>query len=887
MSSLRFQKRILASSIAIILGSSVMPAVAAEADETKAKKQKEVEVIQVSGIRGSTQANINAKRYANSVVDVITAEDIGKFPDKNVAESLSRITGVGVSREFGEGEKITIRGSDPTKNRTLLNGQNVATADWFILDTPSRGFNFTLLPSSLVKGLEVYKTPQADIDEGSIGGTVILRTRKPLELEAHSFNLNLQSQYSETSSDYDPQIDAMYSWRNESETFGALITAVQQDRTVQREGLEVLGWTAADENGNRRPRDIGNPIFRQDRERKTYFASFQYAPSDVFDVTLNVLDSTMESDNQNINLLIRPQNDGIDEFSNTVFTDGNMVAGAVTGAGAYEWDFINRESETETQSYDLEFNYNADDYTLHVQLGRTEAEGGTYNETSWSFTPNIDAGYEFDLRGDPNVNIGVDPTDGSLWGQNWTWGGNKPTSDEESYAQIDLTIPVDYGIFTSIKTGLKYRDHERDQQRQAYSWHGPGTSSNPESNYMADIFAACPTLADCGQSTGVHSVADDVVSGNITSQLDGSRSVFMNLGFAGDADFARSDMLAEIWDIEEQITAFYVKADFEGDDYRGNFGLRYVDTDQTSSSYVFSNDSFGLNTVDREWLTPSELEWVTTDISYSKVLPSFNIAYNLTDDTIIRVGAAEVMARQNFADLAPVTNAGDLNASQASGTAGNPNFKPQKAKQFDIAYEWYFDESSLLSVAYFYKDVDSYRSTEEFTEQFFSQQNQEWVDVNVTMPINGPGGTTDGIEIGYQQAFGNFGINANYTYTNADSDQERDPSKVGSGLIEGASDHMFNVAAYYEDDVFAARLMYNYRTEWYKGVHWTGAELWNDSFGQLDFSTSYNINENLTLTFEAINLTDEEIDEYDGVETRMMSRYQNGRRFLLGLNMSF
>ncbi|MCJ8268912.1 MAG: TonB-dependent receptor plug domain-containing protein, partial [Psychrosphaera sp.] len=135
MSSSKFQKGLLASSIAIILGSAVaMPVMAEDATDTDGKKvktEKKVEVIQVSGIRGSLRANINAKRFANSVVDVITAEDIGKFPDKNVADSLSRITGVGISREFGEGEKITIRGAGPTKNRTLLNGQNVATADWF------------------------------------------------------------------------------------------------------------------------------------------------------------------------------------------------------------------------------------------------------------------------------------------------------------------------------------------------------------------------------------------------------------------------------------------------------------------------------------------------------------------------------------------------------------------------------------------------------------------------------------------------------------------------------------------------------------------------------------------------------------------------------------
>ena len=182
---------------------------AAKADG--AKKDQNVEVIQVRGIRASQEANLNAKRFSDSIVDVVTSEDIGKFPDKNVAESLSRITGVGVSREFGESEKITVRGASSATNRTLLNGQTVATADWFILDNPGRSFNYTMLPSALVRDLEVYKSPEARIDEGSIGGTVILKTRTPLDMEANSLNLSVEAQYSELSGKTDPQLGALYS----------------------------------------------------------------------------------------------------------------------------------------------------------------------------------------------------------------------------------------------------------------------------------------------------------------------------------------------------------------------------------------------------------------------------------------------------------------------------------------------------------------------------------------------------------------------------------------------------------------------------------------------------------------------------------------------------
>jgi iron complex outermembrane recepter protein len=903
MSYKTFKKGLLATSISMVLaGGAASSAIAAE--QTKAddaKKADAVEVIEVRGIRGSLKENINAKRYADSVVDVITSEDIGKFPDKNVSESLSRISGVGVSREFGEGEKITIRGSGPQQNRTLLNGQNVATADWFILDNPSRGFNFTLLPSSLVKGLEVYKTPQARSDEGSIGGTVVMKTRRPLELDANTINIGLQAQYSETSEKTDPQIDALYSWKNDDENFGVLVSVTEQDRTVQREGLEVLGWTPIDANGIKLPKDIGAPIFKQDRKLRTVFASIQYAPSDDLDFTLNILDSKMDANNINSNLLIRPQNNSqinpitnildLSQFSNLSSVDNNIYAGTVATSGAYEWDFINRESSTETSSYDLDINYAGEGYTLYTQVGNTKASGGTYNEASWSFTPNVpaaDSGYSFDLS-NREINSGVSPTDGSQWKQNWTWGGNKPTTDEETYAQVDLSFDVDYGAFYSIDIGAKYRDHNRTQDRQAYSWHGPGTRDSYQGwgGYLGYIFEQCPTLDTCGQTNGTQPVAEDVINGNLTTQLEGDREQFMALAFDGEADYAVSNVLNEIWDINESILALYTQGNFSGDSYRGNVGVRVVQTKQTASSYNFSMDSWGFFTVDREWLTPSYMEWVTEKRDYTEVLPSFNIAFDTAEDQIVRFGAARVMSRPNFSDLAPIESVGALNVAFPTGTAGNPNLKPQIADQFDIAWEWYFNDASLLSLTYYYKDIQSYRTTGTYQAPYYNEQDEEWVDVTFSRPANGLGGSTDGLEVGYQQTFGNYGIAANYTYTNATSDQEVDPDIAGSGQVIGASKHMYNVTAFYENDNFGARLMYNYRTQWYKGVSWTGAELWNDDYGQLDFSSSYDFSDNIQLVVEGVNLTDEEVVEFDGQKSRLMSVYQNGRRFVVGVNISF
>ncbi|UDM62035.1 TonB-dependent receptor [Pseudoalteromonas piscicida] len=878
-----FKKSLLAVNVSIALGAGFSGVVVAE--ESQNQVQENVEVIEVRGIRASSKADINNKRFANAVVDSITAEDIGKFPDKNVAESLSRITGVGVSREFGEGEKITVRGSDPTKNRTLLNGQNVGTADWFILDNPSRSFNFTMLPSSLVSSLEVYKSPEARIDEGSIGGTVILNTRKPLDLDSGTVQLSLQSQYSEVAEQHDPSIEALYSWKNESEQFGILISGSKADRTVRREGFEVLGWDVQGD-GTYTPRTMGVPVFRQDRERTTFFSSIQFAPSDDFSATLNILDSNMDVNNTNSNfLLMNPGSEA--ELS---FSDGNALKG--TGGGDVRWNHINRISSTDTNSIHLDIDFATDSFSMNVELGTTEAEGGTLNETSWEYGGQGD--YNFDLTdGTPTVNAGIDGTDPSKFNGGWIWGGNKPTTDEESYAQVDFDFPVELGAFTSIKVGAKYRDHKRTQDRNAYSWHWGLANDGESDNYMNQILAnQCSTLADCDLSRGTDTVGADVVNGDITQQLIHNSDRMLELGLGPNASYAIHKNLPEIFEVAEQKTAFYVQGDFSGESFRGNIGVRVAKTEQDSAGYLFSSDSWDLLTVKNPGLngdlTPSTLEWKTESRSYTEILPNFNLSYDLAEDQIVRLSAARTMARPNFFDISPITAPGDLGEDNPTAQAGNPNLDPQVANQFDAAWEYYFGDASLLAITLFYKDIESYQTSGTSSQEFYDQETQRWVPVTVTRPENGAGGTTTGLEASIQHSFDNgFGVSANYTYTDANNDGERDVLKPGSGLVMGASENMLNISGYYEDDLFAVRAMYNYRTKWYKGLHSSGTELWNDDYGQLDFSATYNVTENISLVFEGINLTDEEVIEYNTDEARVLSIYQNGRRFVLGANFRF
>ena len=235
-----FKKTVLATNIAILLGSAVsISAVAADAAATTAAPEN-IEKIEVRGIRASQQANLNAKRFSDSTVDAITAEDIGKFPDKNVAESLQRIPGVTIQRQFGEGAGVSIRGAGQDLTLTTLNGQNVASTGWFVLEPAKRSFNYELLPSELVGNLEVYKSSQADLAEGGVGGTVVVNTRKPLDMDSMTFFASAEAQYQSDSGETDPQFSGLGSWKNDDETFGVLVSGVMQNRSLQRQGDEAF-----------------------------------------------------------------------------------------------------------------------------------------------------------------------------------------------------------------------------------------------------------------------------------------------------------------------------------------------------------------------------------------------------------------------------------------------------------------------------------------------------------------------------------------------------------------------------------------------------------------------------------------------------------------------
>ena len=258
MKSIRLAKTAVAVNAALFLSASVaIPAFAFDAEaeveknatqnkvaENKSdlkKKNKEIEVIEVTGIRGSMRDNLNNKRFSDNIVDSINTEDIAKNPDKNVAEALQRVAGVQITRQFGEGSKISIRGTSPELTNTLVNGQAAKSAEYLPNASESNAFDFSNVPAEQVSKIEVFKSAQADLDAGGIGGTVVLTTKKPLEQENGYGYFNVESEYNDSSKKNSPQIATAYNFKTEDDTFGASVSVSYQNRNAFRTGFETDG----------------------------------------------------------------------------------------------------------------------------------------------------------------------------------------------------------------------------------------------------------------------------------------------------------------------------------------------------------------------------------------------------------------------------------------------------------------------------------------------------------------------------------------------------------------------------------------------------------------------------------------------------------------------
>ncbi|KUJ82479.1 TonB-dependent receptor [Microbulbifer flavimaris] len=902
MSSNVFHKKLLASGIALALAGAAAPLAFAQEEEKKEKKSTQIEEVEVVGFKASLERAIDAKRYATMVMDSITSEDIGKFPDKNIGDALMRIPGVGIERRFGEADGVSIRGLDPALSLTYLNGQSISTAQWFEGYRPTRGFRSDMLAAELVSSLEVYKSPRADLPDGSVGGIVNIKTARPLDLDSGTARGSVEYQYSENAERWDPAYSGLYSWKSDDEKFGVLVSASHQERFTTYDAMEnYYGTGVAEKNvepaGNftHATWGAGHAIFQQQRERTAYNFTAQYQPTEQLNIVANYLNFELSADNVNSNYLVVPgrTNDINNVTASKEFPAGNgilkhdSVLGNVSGdLGDDYWfgpDSFFRNTNPEAQAFDLDVTYTHDLFEAHAQVGHTEAQGdiivigyfGKINAANADVAGLTgDEVLTLDLTGNK---LGVD-----FQGFDPSNPGNYPLeirgrnphiedSDEETYAQFDLTVPIDNGGYiTSVKTGLKYQDHTNE--RHLYNF---------DAQIPQDLALGNATYADLPVNTGCGQYEETAKSNTLTClptlDLDGIRSLSARLT---PGNTRQDESLGDFYQINEDKLALYAMAEFEYDKLSGNFGVRYVDYELES----IANQSIGkIDGVDVWNLNVP----VTND--YAEALPSLNVVYELQEDLLIRGAAARVMSLPNYQDL---RNTFSYNSTTGKGSAGNPLLDPWLATQLDLGVEWYFAEGALASATYFRKDIDSFlfsvseieprdvvlEGTTEIVEDF---------PLEVSRTKNGGEAKLQGLELQVQSeiAYG-FGVSANYTFTDAEVVDNQGQDGLN---LPGNSEDLWNVTGYWENDRYSARLMANHRGEFFNGFR-IGTASETEAFTSVDVAFSADVTDNVTLSLQGVNLTGElyrtknSQDSWDGIFQLIND---GGTRWFMNASMKF
>ncbi len=901
----------------------------AYADQKDNQNNDDFEVIEVRGIRSSTAENLAIKRLSNATVDAITAEDIGKFPDKNVADSLQRVSGVLIDRDGGEGSRVSIRGTSPDWTLTQLNGNYIASSG---AGVPTRSFNYTLLPSSMISSVEVFKSAEARIDEGGIGGTVILHTRKPLDMEANSGALSLEATYDDVSEDTKPQVNVLYSWKNDESNFGVLAGFTRQDKTVTTITNNASHWRFHSDTveGAERPAivdqatgEVYNNVWApramsagnstEDRTRDGYQVAIQWMPTDKLDLNLNYFGAKLDYDSSSQSVLFAEWNDNHNPYYGVVLDGDTVVAygnadngllndnnwgdadvnnGVAVRRGLLSPQLTGREriGGSKSDSFDFEAKYYGDIFTATFKIGHTEAEGGTSRETYANIDArqgSVNSWLWSTVGGKPSYEVSTDLASDKQAYQYYDWfdSYSSENKDTEDYAQADLQFDIDTGIFTTFFVGAKYRNHEIKGIKNDFRWDDGIADNGGYRGYLSGN--------EWFHNPDFHPDPETLVSNTVIDNSAGNTGAFNFLAF----DFAALDSylrnnftqtvvpsLAGTYTLEENIWSVYAQSNFQWQDFRGNLGVRYVNTDLSTLTY---DDVIGQDNNDT---TPNE-----RSSDDGELLPSFNLAWDANEDVVVRFAAARTMSRVSYSDLSqaesygpPVNiNSPDSWTGRGTGTSVNTGLDPMISDQFDLGIEWYYGEGSALGATYFTKDIANLPiSAVEIVQREHDCCNGP-IEVEMNTKVGGGDAQSQGVELFFQHSFeSGFGVLANYTFTDTSTSQVSTNGQKTDAEIPGTAKHQYNLSVYFENDDFSVRASYNWKDDRANGIH-KGYNMYTKDYGQLDVNAAYSLTEQLSLTASVVNLTEEVEEGYWKQSNRFTYNQYSGRRFYLGANYSF
>lgn len=885
-----------------------------------------LQAVVVSGIRYSLDKSLALERAAVGTVSVVTAESIGKMPDRNVADALQRLPGVDISTAgateggFAESDRVSLRGLSPGLTMTTLNGHSVASGDWFVLDQSQeagRSFDYTLLPAEIVKEIKVYKTPEASLPAGGVAGEVDVVTREALDFnKAVTLEADVGAVHDTLANHTDPQFNALGDWMNSDRTFGVMLQVFSETEHFRRDGQEMLGYNQISPTS---PVATANPAlanvyypsildaayFTQRTQRNGGNADIEWRPDHALTFNVNLFSSKLEATNYNRSYSIWPSEiigEGLAPSQYTV--QGNTLTSAtwapVAGKNFGVYDQISRPDESASTNWaDFSGKWRPDDnWAVSWDAGASFGHSRTPNQNVLETLPGVGAGGSYTMHGTATAaswnlgnTINTSPTPGGTpVAFSWIFGDqNIDVLDAERWGKIDADYALDRGVFSDLKFGVDYKTHDR------HLWNAIG--QGPACDGGAFDWGAPPYYCAAGAQFSAYDPAN---------YPTGYQNFPTNFGFGLGSGFptqiwyftpaqlaaydqsytTRNPITRADWTVDfglqEKDTSGYVQLDLNGHQWSGNVGVRFVRTQDSIVTNV------GVPATTPGAITTSAFgpyAQVTTDHSYTDVLPSANLKLDLTHDLVGRLAVAQTMARPAYSALAgstslevPATYGGGV----GTGTGSNPNLAPIKATNVNAGLEWYFNPKSVLSAEAYYMRLSNYVSYGTVNEQFMTFDTTHPQGFEGTYAITAPeeaNANVHGVELNYeQQFFSNWGLEANATFNGGSA---TNPSGLAGGnRVVGLSKETYNIVGFYENSSFSARVAYTYRSQFFSGVDRSTAFTMMGE-GTLAASLNYNVNKIFSISLVGQNLNNPELKYYAANQDQPRAFYMNGRQYFL------
>jgi len=914
-------KRILLATAAILaLGAQASGAFAQEATGN------EVDAVVVTGFRKSLSDARNIKRDSVIQKDAIVAEDMAKFPELNLAESLQRLPGVQINREAGEGRRISLRGLGPDFARVQLNGMEVlgnvdSAQDSRGQRSRDRAFDFNIFASELFSKVEIEKTFEAAQNEGGMAGTVGLFTGKPFDYKSGSKGaLSVKLGTNEYTEDAQPRVAALFS-HNWDDKFGVLVSVAYGKRETTEQGhntynyskpgastlaglvtkgLDISKLSAAQQakflSGDLYFAD-GNRIssWNAKMERLGVTAAVQWRPVDNLLLTLDALHGEFTTHRDELHLATRPLAStgsvAFDTAASSVWPAAFRKSAVINNLA---WDKSNYVTMTDvtgtTFGSEHRRSLNENRFDQLALTGKWDVseqltiDGHVGYEKSTYKTPYDDKLY-MRAKGNLVANYGADGQSA-----NFSYPGWDPTNpanyamDSFYYRGFNNESGLREGVLNAryeltdaltLRAGVAYHRFSQDGIELFYDDNVNGTRSKARGTSVADITS--------------------VFTNNFGSWLIGDYAKafakyneYHRFGPNKDGTGGALQDIENVYKTTEETVSEYVQMDWDSDlfgkRFRGNVGLRGYSTDTHSTGWIQGDSYAYLGTADVEG-------------SYSGVLPALNTVLELTPEVLVRFSATQNLNRPGLGSMAAKGSAfQNSDSGEITASRGNPNLKPYKDTTLDLSVEYYFGKVGLLSASVFQKTIKNYIGSQTLEDIPFSQTGVPFTTIpgatastivsEFSMPINVAGkNKLTGLELVAQSQFtflpapfDNFGAVANYTYVDADQ------------ALTGVSKTSYNATIYYETDHWGARGSLSHRDRWFSGHSDSLMSASTRGFQAgtyFDASAFYNFNDQLQFTLNAINLTNQKDTQFWGQNEYLYNQTQSGTTYMVGLSYKF